>query len=472
VSSCRGQMRRSRGMTERSGDQATAEERTILVVDDESSLRHMLRLVLEGEGYEVIEAEGGESALSMLQKRTPAVILCDVRMPGMDGMAFLQEIKSRALPSTTIMMSAYGAVDTALQCMREGAYDYISKPFKPDEVVLTIRKAEERLRMAAENRRLKEELRRTGCERRLVYRSPEMENIMCAVERVADSLQPVLITGETGTGKELVARAIHELGGRKDRPFVAVNCSAIAPTLMESEIFGHVRGSFTGADRDKAGLFQAAHKGTLFLDEVGELPMELQPKFLRVLQEGEILRVGDSRPIKVDVRILAATARDLSGEQGEKRFRDDLFYRLAVLDLHIPPLRERRQDIELLTRHFLERIAARENRQLPAITEEALEVLMGYHWPGNVRELENLMEKTMIFCRSETIDLSSLPWETRRKKRDRAEDFSLKRATVRLEKEFIRKSLAATSGNRTKAAELLEISLRALLYKIKDYNIS
>jgi DNA-binding NtrC family response regulator len=458
-------------MTEHSGDQATAEERTILVVDDESSLRHMLRLVLEGEGYEVIEADGGESALSMLQKRTPAVILCDVRMPGMDGMAFLREVRSRAVPSTTIMMSAYGTLDSALECMREGAYDYISKPFKPDEIVLTIRKAEERLRMAAENRRLKEELRRTGGERRLVYRSPEMENIMCAVERVADSLQPVLITGETGTGKELVARAIHELGG-KDRPFVAVNCSAIAPTLMESELFGHVRGSFTGADRDKAGLFQAAHKGTLFLDEVGELPLDLQPKFLRVLQEGEILRVGDSRPIKVDVRILAATARDLSKEQGEQRFRDDLFYRLAVLDLHIPPLRERKQDIGLIARHFLERIARRENRPVPAISEEALEVLTGYHWPGNVRELENLMEKTMIFCRAETIDLSSLPWETRRKRRDRAEDYSIKRAIIRLEKEYIRKSLAATSGNRTRAAELLEISLRALLYKIKEYNIS
>jgi DNA-binding NtrC family response regulator len=459
-------------MTARTGDHLGTEERTILVVDDEASLRHMLRLVLEVEGYEVLEAGNGEAAFSVLKKRTPAVILCDVRMPGMDGMAFLREVKSRSIPSTTIMMSAYGAIDTALQCMREGAYDYISKPFKPDEVVLTIRKAEERLRMAGENRRLKEELSRARGERKLIYQSPEMENIMCAVERVADSLQPVLITGETGTGKELVARAIHELGGRKNRPFVAVNCSAIAPTLMESELFGHVRGSFTGADRDKAGLFQAAHRGTLFLDEVGELPLELQPKFLRVLQEGEILRVGDSRPIKVDVRILAATARDLSKEKGEQRFRDDLFYRLAVLDLHIPPLRERKQDIGLLASHFLERIALRENRPVPSISEEALEVLTGYHWPGNVRELENLMEKTMIFCRSEAIDLSSLPWETRRKRRDRAEDYSIKRATVRLEKEYIRKSLAATSGNRTKAAELLEISLRALLYKIKDYKIS
>jgi DNA-binding NtrC family response regulator len=454
------------------GEQVIMEERSILVVDDEPSLRHMLRLVLEKEGFEILEGENGQAAFALLEKRVPAVILCDIRMPGMDGIAFLRGAKARSIPSTVIMMSAYGTIDTALQCMKEGAYDYISKPFKPDEVVLTIRKAEERLRMAMENKRLKEELSRRVGERKLIYCSPAMENIMGAVERVADSLQPVLVTGETGTGKELVARAVHEMGGRRERPFVAVNCGAITPTLMESELFGHVKGAFTGADRDKPGLFQAAHKGTLFLDEVGELPLDLQPKLLRALQEGEVLRVGDAKPVKVDVRILAATAKDLTREKNERRFRDDLFYRLAVLDLHIPPLRERREDIPLLANHFLERIAAREGRQTPQVTGEALDVLLGYQWPGNVRELENLMEKTMIFCRSETIDLDSLPWETRRKRRERSEDYSLKQAVKRIEKEFIQKTLAATGGNRTRAAELLEISLRSLLYKMKDYEIS
>jgi DNA-binding NtrC family response regulator len=453
------------------GEQVIMEERSILVVDDEASLRHMLRLVLEKEGFEILVAENGQAGFALLEKRVPAVILCDIRMPGMDGIAFLREAKTRSIPSTVIMMSAYGTIDTALQCMKEGAYDYISKPFKPDEVVLTIRKAEERLRMAMENKRLKEELSRTVGERKLIYCSPAMDNIMGAVERVADSLQPVLVTGETGTGKELVARAVHEMGGRRERPFVAVNCGAITPTLMESELFGHVKGSFTGADRDKPGLFQAAHKGTLFLDEVGELPLDLQPKLLRALQEGEVLRVGDAKPVKVDVRILAATAKDLTREKNEHRFRDDLFYRLAVLDLHIPPLRERREDIPLLAKHFLGRIAEREKRQEPHISDEAMQVLLGYHWPGNVRELENLMEKTMIFCRAETIDLASLPWETRRARRAGREEYSLKKAVKRIEKEYILKTLAATRGNRTRSAELLEISLRSLLYKLKEHDI-
>jgi DNA-binding NtrC family response regulator len=447
------------------------EERTVLVVDDEASLRHMLRLVLEKEGYEVLEAGNGQSALALLEERTPEVILCDIRMPGTDGISFLRKACERSVHSTVIMMSAYGSIDTALECMKEGAYDYIAKPFKPDEVILTIRKAEERLRMAMENRRLREELSRVRGGRKLIFASPAMEQIMVAVERVADSTQPVLITGETGTGKELVARATHDLGGRREMPYVAVNCSAITPSLMESELFGHTRGAFTGADRDKPGLFQAAHRGTLFLDEVGELPLSLQPKLLRVLQEGEVLRVGDSKPVRVDVRIVAATARNLSQDKEEQKFRDDLFYRLSVVDLNIPPLRERKEDIPLLAEHFLTRIAEREKRRTPRIDNDAMQVLIGYHWPGNVRELENLMEKTMIFCRGETIDLAALPWETRRAKRDRAANYSLKQAVKRIEKEFILKSLAATGGNRTRAAELLEISLRSLLYKLKEFNI-
>jgi two-component system response regulator AtoC len=298
-----------------------------------------------------------------------------------------------------------------------------------------------------------------------------MAQVMTLVERVSGSASSVLVTGETGTGKELVARALHGEGCRKRGPFVAVNCSAISSSLMESELFGHVMGAFTGADREKQGLFAAADGGTLFLDEIGELPRELQPKLLRVLQEGEILRVGETRPRKVDVRVLAATARDLREEVEKGRFRDDLFYRLAVVEIQIPPLRERPEDIPLLAENFISRIAAREGRPFPKIQADALEMLRSYPWPGNVRALENFMEKTMIFCRGEMIDLDSLPWEVRRRNRNETESLSLKQATMRLEGEYIRRALAATGGNRTRAARLLEISLRGLLYKIKEYEI-
>jgi two-component system response regulator AtoC len=450
------------------------ELKKILVVDDEASMRHMLQLVLEKEGYQVTETAEGGAALTLLQEEPFDVVLCDIRMPGMDGRMFLQEAARLKLAPTIIMMSAYGTIDTAIECMKSGAYDYIAKPFKPDEVVLTLKKAEERFRLRQENFRLREELARSGASSGtggIIYRSTAMAQVMTLIGRVADSASSVLITGETGTGKELVARALHSEGGRKRGPFVAVNCSAISSSLMESELFGHVKGAFTGADREKKGLFAVADGGTLFLDEIGELPLELQPKLLRVLQEGEILRVGETRPRKVDVRVLAATARDLREEVEKGRFRDDLFYRLAVVEIQIPPLRERSEDIPLLAENFVRRIAARERRSLPELQADAMEVLQGYPWPGNVRELENFMEKTMIFCRGETIDLASLPWEVRRRNRSEMESMSLKQATMRLECEYIRKALAATGGNRTRAARLLEISLRGLLYKMKEYEL-
>jgi len=451
-----------------------AELKKILVVDDEASMRHMLQLVLEKEGYQVTETAEAKVALDLLREEPFDVVLCDIRMPGMDGLAFLKELQQNKVNATVIMMSAYGSIDTAIECMKRGAYDYIAKPFKPDEVVLTLRKAEERFRLRQENLRLREELARGGQPsgaRGIIYRSAAMAQLMTLVERVADSASSVLITGETGTGKELVARALHSEGGRKGGTFVAVNCSAISSTLMESELFGHVKGAFTGADREKKGLFAAADGGTLFLDEIGELPLELQPKLLRVLQEGEVLRVGETRPRKVDVRVLAATARDLRDEVAQGRFRDDLYYRLAVVELHVPSLRERPEDIPVLAEYFSCRIAAREGRPQPVIQDDALEVLGAYQWPGNVRELENFMEKTMIFCRGESLDLACLPWEVRRRSREETSGFSLKEASLRLEREYIRKALAATGGNRTQAARLLEISLRGLLYKMKEYGI-
>jgi DNA-binding NtrC family response regulator len=452
----------------------SAELKKILVIDDEASMRHMLQLVLEKEGYQVSETANGGAALELLQAEAFDVVLCDIRMPGMDGRMFLQEAARLKLSPTIIMMSAYGTIDTAIECMKRGAYDYIAKPFKPDEVVLTLKKAEERFRLRQENLRLREELARSGVASGtggIVYRSEAMTRLMTLVARVADSASSVLVTGETGTGKELVARALHAEGNRRGGPFVAVNCAAISSSLMESELFGHVKGAFTGADREKQGLFAAADGGTLFLDEIGELPLDLQPKLLRVLQEGEIRRVGETRPRKVDVRMLAATARDLRQEIEIGRFRDDLFYRLAVVEIHISPLRERPEDIPLLAEHFVRRIAGREGRPVPQIQAEALDVLQGYPWPGNIRELENFMEKTMIFCRGETIDMNSLPWEVRRRNRNEMEGLSLKQASMRLECEYIRKALSVTGDNRTQAAKLLEISLRGLIYKMKEYGI-
>jgi DNA-binding NtrC family response regulator len=444
----------------------------VLIIDDEESMRRMLRLVLQREGYLVEEAGSGKAGLDLLRERPTDLVLCDIRMPEMDGIEFLGELQQRNIATTVIMMSAYGSIDTAVECLKRGAYDYVSKPFKPDEIMLALRKAEERLRLLQENALLKKKLDKSGSIDDLVYASRSISALVEQVRRVAEAMSPVLVTGETGTGKELIAKALHFSGPRRGGPFLAVNCSAIAANLLESELFGHAKGAFTGADRARDGLFLAASGGTLFLDEIGELPLELQPKLLRVLQENEVRRVGESKSRKLDVRIVAATARTLKDEVEKRCFRDDLFYRLAVVELVVPPLRERPEDIPLLAKHFVSAISARERRPVPTLEQDALEALQGYHWPGNVRELENFMEKTMIFCREQSISLATLPWEMRREQRSHDAPFSLKQAGTRLEQEYIRKALAATGGNRTQAARKLEISLRALLYKMKEFNIS
>lgn len=453
----------------------TVKMRKILVVDDEPAMRHMLRLVLERENYDVTDAADATTGLALLTNDGYDIVLCDIRMPGMDGLGFLLEASRRNFSATLIMMSAYGSVDTAIECMKLGAYDYISKPFKPDEVVLTLRKAEERLRLRRENFRLREELARNRVlpqEKTGIWKSTAMMQVMERVKKVADSDSSVLISGETGTGKELIARTLHVAGNhRSAAPFVAINCSAISSGLMESELFGHVKGAFTGADREKQGLFAAAHGGTLFLDEIGELAMELQPKLLRVLQEGEIRPVGGTKAQKIDVRILTATARNLMEEVAQGRFRDDLYYRLAVIEIHIPPLRERHEDIPLLAVHFLRQIALREGRNLPVLTSSAMTALQKHLWPGNVRELENFMEKTMIFNRGEILSSEDLPWEGTEQRRKSDGDLSLKNAYRQLELDHLQRALRKTSGNRTQAAKLLEISLRALQYKLKELGL-
>ncbi len=447
----------------------------ILVIDDEEAMRHMLSIMLRKEGYDVVCAEGAGAALEVLEKEGFEFILCDIRMPGIEGIEFLKRLKDKGTDATVIMMSAYGTIDTAVECMKLGAYDYISKPFKTDEIILTLRKAQERERLRRENERLK----RQDMEKYppLYARDRKMLDIVALIDRIADYDTTVLITGETGTGKELVARTIHTKSRRRDAPFVPVNCGAIPEGLMESELFGHMKGAFTDAVRTRAGLFQEADGGTIFLDEVGELPRELQVKLLRVLQEGEVRRVGDTKTTRVDVRVIAATSRDLEEEIKEGRFREDLYYRLNVIPIRVPPLRERKADIELLAGFFLERYSNRYAKKIRAMSPEAMELLLAYHWPGNVRELENVMERAVILEDKDTITPESLPIL----REDRDEDhrdtersyppLSIKRAEEELEKRLIKKALEITGGNRTKAARLLEISHRALLYKIKNYGL-
>jgi two-component system response regulator AtoC len=446
----------------------------ILVIDDEAALRHMLRLVLERDGYAVSEAMNGRDGLERLRTATFDFILCDIRMPELDGLGFLKEKMRLEYGGIVIMMSAYGTIDTAVECMKQGAYDYISKPFRPDEILLTVRKAEERLQLRQENSRLRDDLQRCAASTGttvIVHRSAAMAELLESVRKAAATNVPVLVTGETGTGKELIARALHEESPRRDRPFLAVNCSAIPAGLLESELFGHARGAFTGADRERIGLFGAANGGTLLLDEIGDLPLGLQPKLLRVLQEGEVRPVGDNRTLPVDVRVVAATAVDLRQAVAQGRFREDLFYRLAVMTLELPPLRRRPEDIAPLALAYLPRLAAKLGRPVPELSAAALQLLEKHAWPGNVRELINVLEKTLVLCHEMTIDADDIILgEAPAAGKDEG-DLSLKKAVAELERDFICRALSATSGNRTQAAKLLEISLRNLLYKIKEYGL-
>jgi len=458
--------------------------RRVLIVDDEQNLRHMLQTLLRREGYEPVGVASVDGALREIEDRPYDIVITDLRMPDRSGMELVDEVKRRNLGITVVVMTAYGSRDVAIEAMKRGAYDYISKPFEADEIVLLLRKAEERERLFRENQFLHRQIQAGGQEPEaalgdLVARSRQMLDLFRTVRKIAEFKTTVLIGGESGTGKELIARAIHRLSPRSQGPFIAVNCGAIPDTLLESELFGHRKGAFTDANRDRKGLFEEASTGTLFLDEVGELPLGLQVKMLRVLQEGEIRRLGDSQDIKVDVRVVAATARDLAAEVAQGRFREDLFYRLNVFALHLPALRERREDIPILVEHFLARMNARMGLAVEGTTAEAMRLLVDYDWPGNVRELENCIERAIVLAEGSRIDVDSLPERLQvaatpapavTEPADDG-DLSIKRASRRSEEALIRRALQKTRGNRTRAAELLEISHRALLYKIKEYGI-
>ncbi|MDI3283420.1 sigma-54 dependent transcriptional regulator [Polyangium sp. 15x6] len=450
--------------------------RRVLLVDDEENLRVVVRSFLKRDGYEVEVASGVEQALALLESFGPDFILTDVRMPRLGGLDLLATLKAKGDPATVIVMSAYGNVDLAIEAMKAGAYDYIQKPFKAEELLLTLRKAEERETLRRENRALKQEILRESTFEEILAKSESMQAIFKTITKIADYKTTVLVTGESGVGKELVARALHRRSSRRGGPFVAVNCGAIPENLLESELFGYRRGAFTDATTDRVGLFEQANHGTLLLDEIGELPLSLQVKLLRVLQEETIRRLGDSKDIKIDVRIIAATHRDLSAETQAGRFREDLFYRINVLPIGIPPLRERREDVPLLVEHFMNRNNARFGTNIRALSPEARRLLLEYGWPGNVRELENTIERAMVLAEKDSIEADDLP-ERIREARDPIQlhltsgELSIKKTSRVIEEILIRRALQKTKGNRTRAAEVLEISHRALLYKIKDYRI-
>ena len=451
--------------------------RRILIVDDEENIRLVLRTLLRRHGYEVETAASGEEALPLVESFGPDVVLADVRMPKMGGLDLLATLRAKGHDATVIVMSAYGNLDQAIEAMKAGAYDYIQKPFKNDEVVLALKKAEEREVLRRENRALREEIRKEHKFEDLLAKSTQMQDVFRTIAKIADYKTTVLVTGESGVGKELIARAIHRRSSRRGGPFIAINCGAIPENLLESELFGHKKGAFTDAVHDRRGLFEDASTGTLFLDEIGELPLGLQVKLLRVLEDETIRRLGETRDIKVDVRIIAATHRDLLAETKAGRFREDLFYRLNVLPIHTAPLRERREDIPLLIEHFMSRNNTRLRSNIVGIDSEARRLLFEYAWPGNVRELENTIERAMVLAEGDHIVASDLP-ERIREAQDPVQvqlasgELSVKKTTRIIEEILIRRALQKTKGNRTRAAEFLEISHRALLYKIKDYRIT
>jgi DNA-binding NtrC family response regulator len=442
----------------------------ILVVDDEPPQLEILRLILASEGYDVVTAGSGRSALAALRRQPFELVLTDLKMPDLSGIELLEAVLREQPAACVLIMTAHGSIDSAVEAMRKSAFDYLTKPLDRDVLLLALSRALERKHLVDENRRLREELRGRFRVENLVGAHGSMQEVFRVVHKVARSCSTVLIYGESGTGKELVARAIHVTSERRDRPFSAVSVAALPETILEAELFGYEKGAFTGADARKIGLFEQASGGTLFLDEVGELKRDLQVKLLRVLQEREITRVGGTEPVPVDVRVVAATNRDLEREVREGRFREDLFYRLNVIPIALPPLRERRTDIPLLVDHFLAKHG--EPGRTRKIAPDALEALVAYAWPGNVRELESVVERTLLLADGDLVRLDDLPPAVRMRTPTLAGGLPIEIPDAgldldELERSLILRALDKAGGNVTRAARLLGLSRRTLQYRLE-----
>ena len=439
----------------------------LLIVDDDPSNLESLARIFRREQVEVATASDGKEALALLRKQRVSVVLTDLMMPSMNGLDLLRAAKTVSPETEFILMTAFGTVETAVEAMKEGAWDFVTKPFKRIQIVKAVRRALDRQTLVLENQALRAELEGSRRDRSIIGNSIAIRQTLDLVSQVAPSSATVLLTGESGTGKELVARAIHRSSQRDKRPFIAVNCAALPETLLEAELFGHEKGAFTGASSQRQGRFELADSGTLFLDEIGETTPQLQVKLLRALQEGEFERVGGSRGVKVDVRIVAATNADLRAEVAAGRFREDLFYRLNVIHIDLPPLRDRSDDVPLLAHHFLKKYAEKNSKDISGITKAAIDRLLTWDWPGNVRELENAIERAVVLCRQDAIDIDELPPHIRQGEAEsRVLNVPIGTPLSDIEEMVIRETLAATKGDKRLAAQLLGIATRTIYRKI------
>lgn len=453
---------------------------TILIVDDEQSMRDFLAIMLRKEGYEIVTVEDGEEATKAVEDDIYDLVITDLKMPGLDGLQVLRHVK-RISPNThVIVITAYSSTEDAVLAMKQGALDYITKPFEIEKIKIVIRNALERKKLHDEHEYYKRQYEHKFDTSSIIGNSEAIRHIFDIIQRVSQSKSTILITGESGTGKELIARAIHHNSPRRDQPFVAVNCGAIPENLLESELFGHMKGAFTGAIANKTGLFELADKGTLFLDEVGELPLMIQVKLLRVLQEKQFKRVGGVKDISVDVRIITATNRDLQKMVQENNFREDLFYRLNVIPVHVPPLRNRKEDIPLLARHFLDKYNREIGKHFTHITDEAMAQLMASDWPGNIRELENAIERAVALETEPVIDVASLPDSIRGASAQFTplipvdippEGLDLENIVGEVEKDLLVKALEKTGWVKKHAAKLLHLSFRSFRYRLDKFDI-
>ena len=443
----------------------------ILIADDEKAFRDTMAKVLMEEGYEVVGVPNGEEAIQEISKQEFDVAFCDIRMPGIDGLQLLEEIRKVRPGTSVIIITAFGSIETAVQALKAGAYDYIVKPLMFDEVLSKINKIISYQKLSRDYQRLKGEVEEKYDFHNIVSISPKILEILNLIKKVAPAKSPVLITGESGTGKELIARAIHQNGTRRMENFVPVNCAAIPENLLESELFGYVKGAFTGAMSNKDGLFKIADEGTLFLDEVGELPLSLQVKLLRVTEDNEIMPVGGVKPIQADIRLISATTRDLSEEIEKGNFREELYYRLNTVEIYIPPLRERKEDIPHLVEHFINRLNKELRKNVTGVDPQVMQVLLSYSWKGNIRELKNAIERAMILCEGNIIQTSDLPSLLSSGKELVGEEDNLKEILREYEKGHIIKVLDKTGYDKKEAARILDLSLSTLYRKIEELSI-